>query len=76
MRMIDEEEVGLKEKPEVTLYIKTLHQNKTRSTGKGLDSQLCHYWDCGLGESAGSSRLKAPSGGDEIPARWRLQPGL
>ena len=27
---------------------KRLHQNKTRSTrsaGKGLDSQLCHYWE-------------------------------
>ena len=27
-------------------------------------------------ESAGASGLKAPSGGGEIPARWRLQPGL
>ena len=23
---------------------KILHWNKTRSEGKGLDSQLCHYW--------------------------------
>ena len=36
----DEDEVGLKEKPEDTRYIKRLHQNKTRSTGsvdKGLN---------------------------------------
>ena len=29
----DEDEVGLKEKPEDTRYIKKIHQNKTRSTG-------------------------------------------
>ena len=29
----DEDEVGLKEKPEDTRYIKILHRNKTRSTG-------------------------------------------
>ena len=36
----DDDEVGLKEKPEDTRYIKRLHQNKTRSTGsvdKGLN---------------------------------------
>ena len=32
---------------------KRLHRNKTWSTGsagKGTWSQLCHYWDCGLGK--------------------------
>ena len=36
----DEDEVGLKEKPEDTRYIKIIHRNKTRSTGsvdKGLN---------------------------------------
>ena len=31
-----------------TAELKRLHQNKTRnsgSAGKGLDSQLCHYWE-------------------------------
>ena len=77
--MIYEDEAGLTEKPEDTRYIKKLHQKKTRSTGsagKGTWSQLCHYWDCGLGESAGASSLMAPSGVWNVPARWRLQPGL
>ena len=46
MRMIDEDEVGLKEKPEGTS--KRLHRNETRSTGsmgKGLDSQRFKYWE-------------------------------
>ena len=46
MRMIDEDEVGLKEKPLDTS--KRLQQNKTRSivsAGKGLDYQLCDYWE-------------------------------
>ena len=30
---VDEDEVGLKEKPEDTKYIQRLHRNKTRSTG-------------------------------------------
>ena len=33
MRMINDDEVGLKEKPEDTIYIKKLYQNETRSTG-------------------------------------------
>ena len=77
--MIYEDEAGLTEKPEDTRYIKKLHQKKTRNTGsagKGTWSQLCHYWDCGLGESAGASSLMAPSGVWNVPARWRLQPGL
>ena len=32
-------------------------------------SQLCHYWDCGLGEIAGVSRLKSPSGGVKCPGQ-------
>ena len=61
------------------VYAKRLHQTKTWSIGregKGLDSQLCHYWELRTWESAGVSRLKAPSGGWKVPARWRLQPGL
>ena len=73
-----ESEIGLKEKPEDTRSLDTskwLHQHKNRSTGsadKGLDSQLCHYWELWTWESAGASRLKGPKGG-EIPARWHLQ---
>ena len=47
MRMIDEDEVGLKEKPEELDTSKILHRNKTRcstdSVDEGLDSDLCHY---------------------------------
>ena len=33
MRILTEDYVGLKEKPEDTRYIQSLHGNKTRSTG-------------------------------------------
>ena len=33
MRMLDDEDVGLKEKPQDTGYIKRLHPNETQSTG-------------------------------------------
>ena len=33
MTMIDDDEAGLKEKPEDTRYIKRIHRNETRSTG-------------------------------------------
>ena len=48
---------------------KRLHKNKTRSTGsagKGLDSQLCHYWELRTRQSAGASRLKASTIGSLI----------
>ena len=32
-RMIDDDDVGLKEKPEDTRYIQRLHRNETRNTG-------------------------------------------
>ena len=44
---------------------KRLHQS-TGIEGKGIWSQLGHNWGGRLGESAGVSRLKAPSGGCEI----------
>ena len=36
---------------------------KHRECGQRTLSQFCHYWDCGLRESAGASCLKARSGG-------------
>ena len=61
--MIDEYVVGLKENPEDTSTSKRLHRNKIRSTGsmgKGLDPNVSII---GTAESAGVSRLKAPSEG-------------
>ena len=50
MRMIDKDEVGLKEKPEDTRYIKKLHQNETRSTGRAGKKELDpNYWGGGGG---------------------------
>ena len=45
----DEDEVGLKEKPEDTIDTsKRLHQNKTRSTGRarlpGMPLHIAHSW--------------------------------
>ena len=57
---------------------KRLHRNKTRRTGsvgKGLDPNFAIIGNCRLGESAGASCLKAPSGLVKNPGRWRLQPG-
>ena len=50
--MIDEDEVGLKEKPEDTRYIKKKDYIKIRPEAPGvrakeLDLNFCHYWDCG-----------------------------
>ena len=39
----------------------TLETRSTGIVGKGLDSQLCHYWEPQTLESAGVSHLKAPS---------------
>ena len=62
MRMIDEDEVGLKTENQKTLDTSnSLHRKKIRSTasaGKGLDSQFCHYWERLTRESAGAPRLK------------------
>ena len=58
----DEDEVGLKERPEDTRYIQRLHQNKSRSTGsagKGFDSQLLSL----LGAAySGKCRCVTPEG--------------
>ena len=62
--MIEEDEVGLKEKPEDTS--KRLHQNKTEAPevrSKDLIPNVAIIGNCGLGESTGASHLKAPSGG-------------
>ena len=63
MRMIDDDEVGLKVKPEDTRYIKRLQQNETQSTGsvgklKIWFPTLFHYWELQTREWAGS--LKGP----------------
>ena len=61
--MIDEDEVGLKEKPDTS---KRLHQNKTRSTGsagEGLDPKFA------IIGTAGASGLKAPSRGVKYPGQ-------
>ena len=59
MRLFDEDEVGLNEKPEDTYdRSKRSHQNEIRSTGnegKGLSSQLCHYQELQTCEREGSS---------------------
>ena len=55
---------------------KRLHQNKTRSAGKGTRSQHCHYWDCGLGKVQVCHTWRHIAGVWNVPVRWRLQPGL
>ena len=62
MRMIDEDEVGLKEKPEYKIH-QTEYRNKTRSTGsvgKGLGSQLCHDWELHTRKQAGLFLPRTP----------------
>ena len=56
--MIDEDEVGLKEKPEDNRYNK-LHQNETQSNGSvgRLDSQFCHCWQLQTRELDHTARL-------------------
>ena len=57
---------------------KWLHRNNnwsTGSVGKGTWSQLCHYWDCGLGKSAGTLSLKTSSGGVKCPGQVTLTTG-
>ena len=64
MRMIDEDEVGLKEKPEDTRYIKNItSKQSTGSVGKGLDSNFTIIQTADSGKSAGVSRLKTPTNG-------------
>ena len=57
MRMIDEDEVGLKEKPADTRYIVfdvskkiEIRPEAPGVRAKELDPNFCHYWDCGLGK--------------------------
>ena len=74
--MIDEDEVGLKEKPEDTRYIKKI--NKTRSTGSADKGTLSQFAIIG---TAGSGKCRCHAwqhlaGVWNIPASWRLQPGL
>ena len=53
----DEDEVGLKEKPEDTRYIKKI-TSKIRPEAPGVWTKnlinfipiYCHHWDCGLGQ--------------------------
>ena len=55
--MIDDE-VGLKEKPEDTRYIKRLYQNETRSTRSVGKLFYAIIGNCRLEEWAGSSLLE------------------
>ena len=76
MRMIDEDEIGLKEKPEDIRYIKILHQNEIRSTvsvGKRLHSKLCHNRVLQTRKWAGSS---LPGGAwKRVKSTPRARPG-
>ena len=86
MRMIDEDEVGLKEKPEDTRYIKKI---------TGTSKHDPKHWECrqrnliptlpllglrtrggGGGGNAGASNLKAPSegGGGEMKCPSQVAP--
>ena len=49
----DEDEVGLKEKPEDTRYIKKI-------TSK--IPIYCHHWNCGLGNVQARPSLRVPTG--------------
>ena len=57
MRMIDEDEVGVKEHPEDTRYIKKdyieTRPEAPEVRAKELDPNFCRYlgyWNCGLGK--------------------------
>ena len=69
MRMIDEDEVGLKEKPEYIRYIKKITPYiKIWPEAPGVQAKdsipnFAIIGNCRLGESAGVSHLKAPSVG-------------
>ena len=55
-----------------------LHQNTTEAPGmqaKDWIHNFCHYWDCGLGKVQ-IRHIWRHLVGDDIPARWHLQPGL
>ena len=68
MRMIDEDEVGLKEKPEDTRYIKKIEINPEASGVWAKDLiPILPLLGLRTRESAGASRLKAPSGGVKYP---------
>ena len=65
MRMIDDDEVGLKEKSEDTRYMKRLHRNKNRSTGsvgklRTRFPTVCHYWKLKTRKWAESSLPEGP----------------
>ena len=65
----DEDEVGLKEKPEDTRYIKKDYI-EIRPEAPGVWTKdlinfipmYCHHWDCGLKTSTGASSLMIPTG--------------
>ena len=53
MTIIEEDEVGVNEKPEDTRYIKkitSIEDPKHWECAQRTGCQLCHYWDCGLGK--------------------------
>ena len=59
--MIDKDEVGLKEKPEDTRYIKQINQNKTRSTGVLANDLIRNFAIIGTADS-GKCRYVMPEG--------------
>ena len=62
--MIDDDEVDLKKarRHQIHHYIK-LRPKAPGVRAKNLIPNVAIIWNCGLGESAGASRLNAPSGG-------------
>ena len=48
-KWVNKDEVGLKEKPEDTRYIK-IRPLVLGVRAKELDLNFCHYWDCRLGK--------------------------
>ena len=76
MRMIDEDEVGLKERHQ--MHQKDYIEIRSEASGVRENDSIPTLPLLGLRtrESASVSRLKAPSGEVKIPAKWRLQPSL
>ena len=61
---------------EIINKIKSKLDLKHRSAGTGTWSQLCHYWDCRLGKVQVRQAWRHLAGVLNVPARWRIQPGL